>query len=101
MKKYVLIGAMAILASLIIIASGYQKVSASASQGKTDQLLIVNQQAGPTPIPTEATVAEGEPTPESRVLPPVGTNAGLVIGASLLVLIIIGGVLSSRLRSKH
>jgi LPXTG-motif cell wall-anchored protein len=35
------------------------------------------------------------------VLPPIGSNAGLVIGASVLVLIIIGGVLGARRRQNH
>lgn len=53
-----------------------------------------------TPMPTES-----EPVvsidPADRTLPPVGSNSGLVIGASVLVLIIIGGVLGSRRRLKH
>jgi hypothetical protein len=52
------------------------------------------QSAAPTLQATEA--------PESREMPPVGNNALLVFGASVLVMIIIGGVLlSSRLKSKH
>ncbi len=102
MKKYVLFGIIAFLAGLIIMGRGDKKASASsASQGKTNPLFSLNQQASPTLIPTDATASVGEPTHGSRTLPAVGTNAGLVIGAMLLVLIIIGGVLSSRLRAKH
>jgi hypothetical protein len=54
-----------------------------------------------TPMPTVTTPVALIQTPADRVLPPVGSNAGLVLGASVLVLIIIGGVLGSRRRLKH
>ena len=58
--------------------------------------------AAPTLIPTVSpSIVMDETTPTPRVLPDVGGNAVLVIGASVLVLIIIGGVLSARLRQKH
>jgi hypothetical protein len=58
-------------------------------------------QVDQTPIPTVSPSLVAVETPGSRELPPVGRNAGLVIGASVLVLIIIIGVLSSRRREKH
>lgn len=63
--------------------------------GTGDQQLVTTSM--PTDLPTE----EGSETPESRELPPVGHDAGLVIGASVLVLIIIGGVLGARRRQNH
>jgi hypothetical protein len=60
------------------------------------------QEAAQTPVPTQAEIPEVTETPEERILPAVGGNAGLVFGASVLVLIIIGGVmLFSRRKSKH
>lgn len=53
-----------------------------------------------TPIPTDLAPVVVTSTSD-RQLPPVGSNSGLVIGASVLVLIIIGGVLGSRRRVKH
>ncbi len=55
--------------------------------------------AAPTPTPT-ASSSPTETVPP-RVLPNVGTNAVLVIGASILVLIIIGGVVFSSRKGKH
>ncbi len=102
MKKYGLICLIAILASLITIGSGYQNRSPSTTgDGQNGVMYDKNQQAAPTLVPTAEPTSLGEPTPTPRVLPPVGANAGLVIGASVLVLIIIGGVLSVRLRAKH
>jgi hypothetical protein len=63
---------------------------------------VRSQQAVQTPIPWVSPTMAVIETPESRVLPPVGSNAGLVIGASVLVLIIIiGGVLNYRRRQNH
>jgi hypothetical protein len=59
----------------------------------------VSQVIEPTQIPvsTSETITQAD-----RVLPRVGGNAGLVLGASVLVLIIIGGVvLTSRKKAKH
>jgi len=59
----------------------------------------VSQAFEPTQTPT---VASETTTPADRVLPPIGGNAGLVLGASVLVLIIIAGVgFTSRRRAKH
>jgi hypothetical protein len=60
-----------------------------------------DQQVVATSIPTELPTEEVKETPESRELPPVGHDAGLVIGASVLVLIIIGGVLGARRKQNH
>jgi hypothetical protein len=57
--------------------------------------------AATTPLPTVQPIPADYPTPEDRTLPPVGRNAGLVIGAGVLVLIILIGVFSARLRAKH
>jgi hypothetical protein len=54
-----------------------------------------------TPVPTDTPAIVLVETPADRVLPPVGSNASLVVSASLLVLIIIGGVLGARRRVKH
>jgi hypothetical protein len=55
-----------------------------------------------TPIPQQSTNPELSETPSDRILPPVGDNAAMVLGASLLVLIIIGGVMfSSQRKQKH
>jgi len=102
MKTHFLLWPIVASLGLAIFGSGYQVASAALNQqgqeilSSADILLAVQ-----TPLPTSEPVVIGYPTPESRVLPPVGSNAGLVIGASVLVLIIIGGVLSARLRSKH
>lgn len=76
-----------------------QSVSASA-QIHTGMHRLSYPQAAPTPIPAQgSSVSE---TPEARVMPPVGSNAGLVLGAAVLVLIIISGVIiSSRWKAKH
>jgi hypothetical protein len=60
------------------------------------------EEAAQTPVPTQAEIPDVTETPEERILPPVGDNAGLVLGASVLVLIILGGVmLLSRKKVKH
>lgn len=51
----------------------------------------------PTPVPSVVVTAVSS----DRQLPPVGKNAGLVLGASVLVLIIIGGVLGFRKRTNR
>lgn len=102
MNRQLLSWSFIILVVVLIFGVGYRTVSASTnSQGRNSISLAGDPQAAPTLIPTTTPVALAGPTSEPRVLPPVGTNAGLVIGASLLVLIIIGGVLSARLRAKH
>jgi hypothetical protein len=87
-----------------VVSIGITSKSASAHIPSSEQFVMqkasnlqVDQTLAPTVSPSLVVVE----TPESRELPPVGSNAGLVIGASVLVLIIIGGVLGSRRREKH
>lgn len=103
MKKHSMIRLIVLLLGLTIIGTGYRTVMANVKvKDQAGVFSEINQLAVPTLLPTTPPVyAAGYPTPEPRVLPAVGSNAGLVIGASVLVLIIIGGVLSARLRSKR
>ena len=68
-----------------------------------DARTAIDNSATPPIIPTTTPViVDATVTPTERVLPPIGGNAGLVLGASVLVLIIIGGVvLTSRKKAKH
>jgi hypothetical protein len=88
---------------VVLVLLGVQTHPATSNysgQFHQDKQIMINQQAAQTPIPTE--LPPSSETPELRVLPSVGGNAGLVLGATVLVLIIIGGViLSSRWRGKH
>jgi len=102
MKKHLMIWSFIILAGLVILGASSQKANAyfgGENQGirrsASDQVLA------PTLIPTVSPSIAVIATPEARVLPPVGSNAGLVIGASVLVLIIIVGVLSARRKPNH
>ena len=55
-----------------------------------------------TPIPMYPASPTESEIPTDRTLPPVGNNAAMILGASFLVLIIIGGVIIfSRRKSKH
>ncbi len=100
MKKHTIMGMIIILLGMMFI--GYHSASANLSAHKQQKIPEIGHLlAAPTLIPTAEPILVGYPTPEARVLPPVGSNAGLVIGAIVLVLIIIGGVLSARLREKH
>jgi hypothetical protein len=102
MKNHLLFWLLIILVGLVISGGTSQNASANSReqypgirQSASDQL------AAQTPIPTDSPSIALTATAESRVLPPVGSNAGLVIGASVLVLIIIGGVLGSQWKKKH
>jgi hypothetical protein len=91
-----------ILVGVVILGAPSQMASANHReryQGISQS--PINQVANQTPVSTESPSVEVIETSESRMLPPVGSNSGLVIGASVLVLIIIGGVLGSRRRDKH
>jgi hypothetical protein len=91
-----------VLAGLIIIGGPTASASAHLYLGAHQiERSASIQQADQTPIPTVSPSLAAIDTPESREMPPVGSNAGLVIGASVLVLIIIGGVLGTRRREKH
>jgi hypothetical protein len=100
MKNHLLSGLIIILAGLAILGISSQNASAHLREQGIRQFTR-DQQAALTPIPTISPSIAVIATPESRVLPPVGSNAGLVIGASVLVLIIIGGVLSARRKPNH
>jgi hypothetical protein len=92
-----------LLVGLILLGSQAQNALAFAqgqSLGGMDW--VSNQETTQTPVASISPTTEETETPEDRTLPPVGSNAILVLGASVLVMIIIGGVvLSSRWRSKH
>ena len=102
MKNHRFLWLFLILAGVIIYGGGFHFARAQPLDKHPKTILSArDQQAAQTPSPSEVSpVAAGE-TPEDRVLPPVGSNTGLVIGASVLVLIIIGGVLGARRRLKH
>jgi hypothetical protein len=90
-----------LLAGLIIFGGMVREASANYSgdnreAGKHPQAYLPEI----TPMPTDS-VSVSVNANGDRQLPPVGSNSGLVIGASVLVLIIIGGVLGSRRRIKH
>ena len=102
MKNHLLFFQILVLVGVLIL--GFRSENANAKPGVQFldiSRLASDQQVIDTPIPMNVPSAAAVGTPESRVLPPVGSNAGLVIGASVLVLIIIGGVLSSRRRQNH
>jgi len=91
-----------ILAGLVIFGGMVREASANypgdnREAGKNPQAYLPEI----TPRPTDAAPVISMNANGDRQLPPVGSNSGLVIGASVLVLIIIGGVLGSRKRIKH
>ncbi len=102
MKKQIILGIIFILFGLMMLS-----VEGSRAEAKNEALPPgagsgeYHLLAAATPLPTAEPIAIGSATPGARVLPPVGRNAGLVIGAGVLVLIIFIGVLGSRLRTKH
>jgi hypothetical protein len=101
MKKYLF---WILLAVAGVVSIGMTSNIASAHIPSHESYAIYNAgnlQADQTPIPTVSPSLVAVDNPESRTLPPVGRNAGLVIGASVLVLIIIGAVLGIRRREKH
>ncbi len=102
MKKQLIPGILILLLGLAALAGSAQAALAKPSAGTHGSgLQEYHLLAAATPLPTPNPIVIGSPTPPDRVLPPVGRNAGLVIAASVLVLIIIAGVLSARLRPKH
>jgi drug/metabolite transporter (DMT)-like permease len=91
-----------ILAGVIFLTTPVNSSSANGLSKENAMIFSASlYQADQTPTPTVLVSQVPLDTPESRELPPVGRNAGLVIGASVLVLIIIGGVLGSRRKEKH
>lgn len=101
MKK--IIGSFALIfIFLVVFVNSVQSVAAATRHVYTAQQYNNRSETAPTLIPTVTpSTITANVTPEARILPPVGSNAGLLVGASVLVLIIIGGVLGARLRRKH
>jgi hypothetical protein len=101
MKRFIF-WAMVVLAALILFGITSMKVDA---QVNTDVQSNVQYSMSRLPEITPMVTVSPSIVPvdslSDRVLPPVGKNAGLIVGASVLVLIIIGGVLGSRRRVKH
>jgi hypothetical protein len=84
----------------------FQVQAAKAIQLNTSSSLRLSGHAlslTQTPFPTTSAVLPTDiDATQARILPAVGSNAGLVLGATVLVLIIIAGVIiSSRWRGKH
>ncbi len=93
---------MVVLAGMLI--SGGRPAPAYASVDNPSLGLdkgVSNQSTQPTLIPTVTPSIILAETPPDRVLPPVGSNYLLDLGAIVIVLIIIGGVLGIRGRQKH
>ena len=102
MKNHQLLSIFFVLAMLVSITLRSENaVEIIINQSGGISLSNISQQAASTAVPTDSQTAIANATPESRLLPPIGSNAGLVIGARVLVLIIIGGVLGSRRRKNH
>ena len=92
-----------LLVGLILLAIRVQNAMAfDKEQSQVEMHRISAQETTQTPVAYMSPTSAETETPEDRTLPPVGGNAILVLGASVLVMIIIGGVmLSSRRRIKH
>jgi hypothetical protein len=103
MNTKIIIRLVALLAGVMVMAGFTQIAYAMNGIVLREQTASIKYQlATQSPIQTAAPTSQNSETPESREMPPIGNNALLVFGASVLVLIIIGGVLiSSRLKSKH
>ena len=94
---------MVLLVGLILLGMSIEAASAvDREQIPVDRHMMSDQVAAQTFIPTLSPTPPETESPETRILPPVGGNAVLVLGASVLVLIVIGGVMIiSRRRPKH
>ncbi len=91
-----------VLAGLLVVTGSSKRASAHIPSHNQARIQSAGSlQVEQSPVPTESASQEAIDASESREMPPVGHNAGLVIGASVLVLIIISGVLGSRRREKH
>ena len=101
MKKSPIIWLLIVLVGIMVLSIGSQVASANNTAQSIVNNIYGDQVAAETDLPIAMPVSEEAPTPEARILPPVWSNAGLVLGASVLVLIIVGGVLTARLRRKH
>jgi hypothetical protein len=78
-----------LLVSLLIVTIGLVAYAQVASAG------VQAQTVAPTIQPPPVTVVV---TTETRTTPAVGSNAGLVIGVTVLVLIILAGIIISSRR---
>lgn len=92
----------------ILVAWVLVGISAHAGRAAGEQPFMANKlgqrnsEASQTTLTTQADTPVVTETPAERVLPPVGGNAGLVLGASVLVIIILAGVmLFSKRKTKH
>ena len=103
MKNKKIFWLVALLAGVMVMASFTHIANAMNGVVPRDERESVKYQlATQSPLQSAAPTLQGTETQVFREMPPVGNNALLVFGASVLVLIIIGGVLlSSRLKSKH
>jgi hypothetical protein len=101
MTKNRFAGLIIVILGLFILGVGSHRARADVSFQNYGKDPWREQMAAYTDQPTPLAISEAGPTPEVRVLPPVWSNAGLVLAASVLVLIIVGGVLGVRLREKH
>jgi hypothetical protein len=101
MNKKALFWIVIALAGWVVLGATSHKVSTADQEGfQAGRQSISQQLLTQTPIPTVSPTLLVTDTPAPRVLPPVGDNAGVVCGASILVLIIIGGVVLSSRRKK-
>jgi hypothetical protein len=102
MKNHRSFWLMVALVGLLLVGISARGVKAANYEQFQVEKQIFMQVAAQTPSPAQPETPEVTETPEERILPPVGGNAVLVLGASVLVLIIIGGVMIfSWRRSKH
>jgi len=103
MNKKALFFIVPALAGLVLLGVFARSVHAGDSQsGQSGLLLVIEGTSTQTLISTVTPSFIVTETPAPRALPAVGGNAGLVCGAIVLVLIIIGGVMfSSRKKAKH
>ncbi len=103
MKNKQILWVMVLMAGVMVMASFTQVAHAMNNLGLSDEREFGKYQlATQSPIQSATPTQQLTETPEPRELPPVGNNALLVFGGSILVLIIIGGVLiSPRWKSKH
>ncbi len=98
-------GIVFLIANPIVPGSRLDAGLASGNEGRSNpglarQIQEAFDQEMDTSQATPTWTATPEPTPTPRPKAQVGSNAGLVLGASVLVLIVIGGVVWSSRRKK-
>jgi hypothetical protein len=103
MKNRMFILLMVLMVGLFLLGTRAHKALAFAQkQSQVHNFLMSGFVITQTPVADAYPINTVTETPEERKLPAVGSNAILVLGASILVLIVIWGVMfSSRRRSKH